>query len=273
MLNMPPLNRFADLVSNEHFDLALASLMLAEDVQPDIDLPAHMAQIEAMAATLRLRLADDAFAEQKLAALNYYLFEELGYRGNVENYYDPRNAYLHEVLARRTGMPITLGILYIELGRRVGLNLQGVAFPGHFLVSLRLRQAKLLLDPFAAGATQTLAALRQRLKLPADAKLDAHLIEATPRHMLVRLLRNLKTMHLKADAPTLALAAMQRLLLLVPESAEALRDRGLLYAQLDCFRPALSDLLNYLRRRPQAEDAGDIESRLAGLRKAVQSLH
>jgi regulator of sirC expression with transglutaminase-like and TPR domain len=128
--------------------------MLAEDVQPDIDLQAQLAQIEAMATTLRARVAEDAFAEQKLAALNYYLFEELGFCGNVENYYDPRNAYLHEVLARRTGMPITLGILYIELGRRVGLNLQGVAFPGHFLVSLRLRQAKLLLDPCAATAPE-----------------------------------------------------------------------------------------------------------------------
>ena len=254
MLNMPPLNRFAELVSNEHFDLTLASLMLAEDVQPDIDLSAHMAQIKAMAATLRARVAEDAFAEQKLAALNYYLFEELGFRGNVENYYDPRNAYLHEVLTRRTGMPIT------EV---------------HYTPAPQAMLRRAQRDQAAAwpGATQTPAALRQRLKLPADAKLDAHLIEATSRHMLVRLLRNLKTMHLKADAPTLALAAMQRLLLLVPESAEALRDRGLLYAQLDCFRPALSDLQNYLRRRPQAEDAGDIESRLTGLRKAVQSLH
>jgi len=273
------LERFASFVSREQFDLAEASLMLAQDVYPDLDAASYLEQLERIAGAVRKRIADDAFAEQKLNALNYYLFAELGYRGNVENYYDPRNSYLNEVIERRTGIPITLSILYLEIGRRLGLNLKGVSFPGHFLVKISVKRGQLVLDPFLGGETQSAADLRERLAkvLPSDeakqASLDPYLEPATPRQIIARLLRNLKNIYRQNDQPERALAVMQRMLLVMPESAEELRDRGLLYQQLECFRPALSDLQNYLRRRPRAADTDDIRGRIVELKQAAERLN
>ena len=131
------LERFAELVSRDQFDLAQASLMLAQDVYPDIDVPAYLRRLDDIATAIRPRLASDAFAEQKVLALNHYLFNELRFNGNIDDYYDPSNSYLNEVIERRTGIPITLSIVYLEVARRLGLNLKGVSFPGHFLVKLR----------------------------------------------------------------------------------------------------------------------------------------
>jgi len=119
------LERFAELVSRDQFDLAQASLMLAQDVYPDIDVSAYLGRLDDIAAAIRRRLASDAFTEQKVLALNYYLFDQMRFSGNIDDYYDPRNSYLNEVIERRTGIPITLSILYLEVGRRLGLNLKG----------------------------------------------------------------------------------------------------------------------------------------------------
>ncbi len=274
-----PLERFAEFVSREQFDLAEASLMLAQDIYPDIDIPTYLERLDDIAVAIRRRLADDAFAEQKVIALNYYLFNELRFSGNIDDYYDPRNSYLNEVLERRTGIPITLAILYLEVGRRLGLNLRGVSFPGHFLVKLAVRRGQLVLDPFIGGEAQSEADLRQRLAqvLPPDAagnaQLDRYLEPATPRQILARVLRNLKNIYLKGGKLEPALAVMQRMLLVVPESAEELRDRGMIYQRLECFRPALSDLQNYLRRRPDAPDAGEIHGRIAELKRSSARLN
>ena len=133
------LDRFAQLVSSENFSLAEAGLMIAQDRYEDLDVDRYLARIDAMADTVRSRVAPDAFPEQKVLALNHHLFRELEFLGNVDDYYDPRNSYLNEVLARRTGIPLTLSIVYLEVGRRLGLDLKGVSFPGHFLVKLVLR--------------------------------------------------------------------------------------------------------------------------------------
>jgi regulator of sirC expression with transglutaminase-like and TPR domain len=273
------LEPFAEFVSREQFDLAEASLMLAQDIYPDVDVSTYLGQLDGIAAAIRKRLADDAFAEQKVIALNYYLFNEMRFSGNVEDYYDPRNSYLNEVIERRTGIPITLAILYLEVGRRLGLNLKGVSFPGHFLVKLAVKRGQLVLDPFIGGEAQSEADLRQRLAqvLPpteaGNAQLDRYLEPATPRQIVARLLRNLKNIYLHGGKLESALAVMQRMLLVMPESAEELRDRGLIYQQLDCFRPALSDLQNYLRRRPEASDAVEIHGKIVELRQASARLN
>ena len=146
------LERFAELVTREQFSLAEACLLIAEDAYPRLDIAGAIARLDAIAATVRGRLAADAAPEQRVAALNHHLFAELRFAGNTDAYYDPRNSYLNEVLARRTGIPITLSVVYLEVGRRVGLALEGVPFPGHFLVRLRLRRGALLLDPFAGAS-------------------------------------------------------------------------------------------------------------------------
>jgi regulator of sirC expression with transglutaminase-like and TPR domain len=232
-----------------------------------------------MAATIRGRLAADAFAEQKFAAINHHLFAELNFAGNAGAYYDPRNSYLNEVLERRVGIPITLSIVYLEIGRRLGLPVQGVSFPGHFLVKVRLRRGALVLDPFAGGEPQSEESLRVRLGQfvpPAEAgvaDLAPYLDAASSRQIVARVLRNLKAIYLERGSAEAALAVMNRLLLVVPESAEELRDRGLVYAKLECFRPAAADLQNYLRRRPDAPDAIEIHARLVEVRAAAARLN
>lgn len=275
----PQLERFAEIVSREQFDLAEASLLLAQDAYPGMDVGGYLGRLDDIAGAIRRRLAGDAFAEQKVLALNYYLFNELRYCGNIDDYYDPRNSYLNEVMERRTGIPITLSIVYLEIGRRIGLNLKGVSFPGHFLVKLSVKRGELVLDPFIGGEAQSEADLRQRLAqvLPAGqaerAKLEQYLEPATPRQIIARVLRNLKNIYTQTRKLEAALAVMHRMLLVVPESAEELRDRGMLYQQLECFRPALSDLQNYLRRRPDAPDATEIHGKIVELKQASAKLN
>jgi regulator of sirC expression with transglutaminase-like and TPR domain len=182
-------------------------------------------------------------------------------------------------MERRTGIPITLAIVYLEVGKRLGLNLRGVSFPGHFLVKLAVKRGQLVLDPFTGGEAQSEADLRQRLAqvLPpakaGQAHLDQYLEAATPRQIVARVLRNLKNIYMQTGKLESALAVMHRMLLVLPESAEELRDRGLIYQQLECFRPALSDLQNYLRRRPEAPDAAEIRGKLVELRQAATRLN
>ncbi|MBI2316764.1 MAG: tetratricopeptide repeat protein [Betaproteobacteria bacterium] len=273
------LEHFATLVSREHFDLAEASLLLARDAYPGLEVSDYMAQLDDIAAAIRRRIALDAFAEQKVIALNYFLFNEMRFSGNIDDYYDPRNSYLNEVMERRSGIPITLSVIYLEVGRRLGLNLRGVSFPGHFLVKLAVTRGQLVLDPFAGGVAQSESELRQRLAqvLPPgkaeNVPLDPFLEAATPRQIIARMLRNLKNIYVQTNKLETALAVMHRMLLVVPESAEELRDRGIIYQQLECSRAALSDLQNYLRRRPEAPDSGDIYTKVVELKQACARLN
>ena len=273
------LEQFSALLVREDFGLAEACLLIAQDAYPDLDVASYLARIDALAATVRSRIAGDAFAEQKVVALNRHLFSELGFRGNADDYYDPRNSYLNQVLERRTGIPITLSILYMEIGRRLGLRLQGVSFPGHFLVKLRVSGGQLVLDPFCAGEAQSESDLRARLArvLPqreADTlPLSEFLQTATPRQILARLLRNLKGIYLQSEEAQNTLEVTQRMVMVAPHAAEEVRDRGLAYYKLDCFRAALADLQDYLDRRPDAPDADEIRGKAAALRLACARLN
>ena len=273
------LESFSALLCRQDFDLAEACLLIAQDAYPDLDVAHYLARIDAIAATVRSRIAGDAFAAQKIVALNQHLYQELGFRGNADDYYDPRNSYLNQVLERRTGIPITLSVLYLEIGRRLGLRLQGVSFPGHFLVKLRVSGGQLVLDPFCGGAAQSEAELRARLArvLPqreADTlQLSQFLQAATPRQILARLLRNLKGIYLQSEEAQNALEVAQRMVMVAPHAAEEVRDRGLAYYRLDCFRAALADLQDYLERRPDAPDADEIRGKTAALRLVCARLN
>jgi regulator of sirC expression with transglutaminase-like and TPR domain len=273
------LRRFADLMRCEPFDLAEACLLIGLDAEPRLDVRVELARLDAMAATVRERIGADASAEQKVVALNHYLFSELGFRGNIDDYYDPRNSYLHEVMRRRTGIPITLSIVYLEVGRRLGLPLEGVSFPGHFLVKLAVRGGELVLDPFSGGEPQSASGLRRRLaqvlpsRLIEDTDLDVYLEAASPREIVARLLRNLKSIHCRAGQLSEALAVMNRMLLVLPDSPEMQRDRGLLYAQMEASRAALADLREYLKRRVDAPDAADIREKVVELEVACARLN
>ena len=274
----PQLERFAELIDRAdiRIDLARACLQIAEDAYPGLDADAYLAELERMAIRLRAQLPQTAGAEEKVAGLNRFLFEELGYAGNADAYYDPRNSYLNEVMDRRTGIPITLSVLYMEIGRRVGLPLQGVSFPGHFLVRLKLRGGMIVLDPFAGGAPLAEDELRERLRsvVPegtagglslAELPLAQFLEPASNRQILARLLRNLKGIYRESDQPARLLEVLNRMLVLAPEASAELRDRGLLYERLECHRAALHDLSEYLRREPAAADAAAIRAKTVDL--------
>ena len=257
-------------------DLARACLMIAQDAYPRLDVDAYIGQIEGMALRLRARLPAAGGAEGAVVALNDFLFDRLGYWGNADDYYDPRNSYLNEVIDRKTGIPITLSILYMELGRRIGLPLEGVSFPGHFLVRLRLRGGILVLDPFAGGAPQSEAELRERLQrvIPpgatdnvpvAELPLEQFLQPASKRDILARVLRNLKGIYRETGRHERVLEVLNRILLVTPEASGELRDRGYAYQRLECWRPALQDLTAYLEREPDAPDSDDVRIRLMEL--------
>jgi len=269
----PGADRFAELMARDEaeIDLARACLLIAEDAYPGLDVDGYLGEIERFAVRLRGRLPPGESAEERVLELNRFLFDDLGFAGNADHYYDPRNSYLNEVLDRRTGIPITLSVLYMEIGRRIGLALEGVSFPGHFLVRLRLRGAMLVLDPFSGGETQSEADLRERLRrvipegatggVPVDElPLDSFLEPASKRQILARLLRNLKGIYLGADRPQRLLDVLNRTLIVTPEAHGELRERGLLYQRMEAYRAALKDLQDYAALEPEAPDIEDVRA-------------
>ena len=269
---------FAELMARDEaeIDLARACLLVAADAYPGLDVDGYLGEIERLAVRLRGRLPPGGGAEERVLALNQFLFDDLGYSGNAGDYYDPRNSYLNEVLDRRTGIPITLSVLYLEIGRRVGLDLEGVSFPGHFLVRLRLRGAMLVLDPFSGGEALSETQLRERLQrvipegaaggVPVEAlPLDPFLEPAGKRQILARLLRNLKGIYREAGKPQRLLEVLNRMLVVAPEAHGELRERGLLYQRMECYRAALKDLQEYSTLEPGAPDIDDVRAQLVEL--------
>ena len=275
------LQRFRDAVAPERvrIDLAEAALLCAQDVYPDLDIRGSLDDLDRLASTLHKRLPPDFSTTHRLIALNNYLFRELGFAGNDNEYYDPRNSFLNDVITRKTGIPITLSILYLEVGTRLGLKLKGVSFPGHFLVKVRVTGGELVLDPYAGGRSLSEEELRERLaqfageQTAKTAPLEEFLEAATPRQILARLLRNLKAIYLEADETERALDVMNRLVILLPDVPEERRDRGMAFARLDCPRAAADDLGHYASERPRADDAAQVAAQLAAAAIAAARLN
>ncbi len=281
MRNLPlrslsALEYFAALVAEDDgFALLEAAICVGQDDQPSLDPQAVLGEIDRLAARLKARLPADLSQLGRLRALNHYFFDELGFAGNVNNYYDRRNSYLHEVLAARRGIPITLALLYCELATQLGLTARGVSFPGHFLVKLRMPQGEVVVDPFDGRSLSRdelegrLAPHRRRYGLEGDFEtpLGLFLQAAPPRDLLARLLRNLKEIHRSAEDWPRLLAVQQRLVLLLPQVAAERRDRGLTWAELGRHDDAIADLEAYLAAHPQADDAAALRERLAELRR------
>lgn len=278
---MLPAERWKEIVvgPDEEIDLAEAALIIAAPEYPGLDIPAYLARLSEMAATLKRRLRSDISPTEILIALNHYLFDELGFGANAGDYYDPRNSFLNEVLDRRLGIPITLALIHVEVGRRVGLALHGVAFPGHFLVKCILRDGAVVLDPYARGASLGLEDLQQQLSvlrggaLPSTDMVWHMMAAAGKKSILARMLRNLKSIYRERGDLARALAAADRIIELEPGSAEEYRDRAGLYLDLECFRAALSDFRNYLMLKPGAEDAAVVQRRVVELQQIAARLN
>lgn len=276
-----PLSYFASLVADDdNFLLIEAAASIAQDEHPSVDTQAVLAEIDLLADRLQRRVPADAAPVQRLRLLGNYFFQEMGFAGNVNDYYDPQNSFLHNVLKTRRGIPISLSLIYIELAKHIGLRARGVAFPGHFLVKLKMpagdRMGEVVINPFTGQSLgrddleDMLQPYRRRPGAHPDfeAPLGLYLQTATPRDVLARLLRNLKEIYRSAQDWPRLLAVQQRLVVLLPASWEERRDRGLALAELSRLPEALADLEAYLEHGSNAADRSAIQRRAAELWQA-----
>jgi regulator of sirC expression with transglutaminase-like and TPR domain len=248
------------------------ALWIAAEEVPDVDLDAAR---EAIALLGSRAPSVDGALRNRIERLNRYFFEELGFAGNAQDYYDPRNSYLHEVVARRTGIPITLAILYMSIAEQMGLRSHGVGFPGHFLVGFEDEREDLFVDPFRGSilsASDCEALLRGMFGSAAQLE-PAHLAPATPAQILLRMLSNLKQIFAGAENWNRAIACSDRALALFPDSAIEHRDRGLFHMRAECFRPAADDLERYLALSPHGSDRAAVEELLAVARERAGRLN
>ena len=272
-----PLAYFATLVqSDEGFPLLEAAASLAQDDHPELDTQQVLGEVDRLVARLREHVPSSAPALQRLQALNRFFYGELGFGGNLNHYYDPDNSNLAAVLRTRRGIPVSLAVLWMELAQAQGLEVQGVAFPGHFLVKAVLPQGQALLDPFD-GRSLTLGELEERLEpyQPRAAQqhpneslsLAMHLQPATPRDIVARMLRKLKEVHhAQQDWPRL-LAVQERLVCLLPQVWSEWRDRGLAHARCGHTEAAVKDLERYLEHAAQEPDFERMQILVADLRR------
>jgi regulator of sirC expression with transglutaminase-like and TPR domain len=251
----------------EAINLARAALWIAAEEEPRrCDVAGSLALLDRMGTEARARVESRRGAE--VEALNSYLFEEKGFSGNEADYYDPRNSLLHQVLERRTGIPITLSIVYMEVGQRAGLQVRGVGLPGHFIVRAGVRRNDMqLVDPFHRRSVDR-DECQQRLDMIYGGQVplaDEHLRAVGPRDILVRVLGNLKGIYVQNQLYRRALGVAERIMLLAPQSIEARRDRGMLLAQLGRLNEAVSDLQTYLNAARHAPDEESVREQLKKL--------
>jgi regulator of sirC expression with transglutaminase-like and TPR domain len=273
--HVTPLAYFATLVaSDEAFPLLEAAVALAQDDDPGLDVQAVLAQVDALAAKLKARLAPDAAPLQRLRLLNRYFFHELGFAGNLNDYHDRRNSLIPAVLATRRGIPISLAVLYQEIGQQAGLTVRGISFPGHFLAKVSLPRGEVVIDPFSGQSLsrdeleERLAPFRRRLGGDDELPLALFLATASPRETIARMLRNLKEVH-RAHADWQRLERVQaRLVTLLPQAWTERRDHALALAELGARREAVQALSVYLSHCPDADDVPQLKRHLAAWQAA-----
>lgn len=260
-----------------NINLAEAALLIAAQEYPDLDIGACLQQLDDMASVCRGRLGPSPGHVRTLATLGEFLFHDLGFQGDLQTFTDPRNSFLNDVLQRRRGIPITLSLVYLEVGRRLGLPVQGVSFPGHFLVRVDVDGVERILDPFSAGAILDYAELKRRLEnvsapqQPWD--LQRVLAPASNREIITRMLRNLKNIYVNGEDYQRALRILDLILMVVPEAPHEVRDRALLHDKLDHLRAAVEDYQHYLVLAPDSEDSVRVQDRVSALRRFLQRLH
>jgi regulator of sirC expression with transglutaminase-like and TPR domain len=271
-----PRERFVELARRPDAEVNLgeAALLIAAEAYEGLDIDHYLGRLDRLAAEAKEHLGNVESETERIARLNRFLFVEKGFVGNQEDYYDRRNSFLNEVLDRHVGIPITLSLVYIEVARRLGLAVAGVGFPGHFLVKY-LGKQELIIDAFF-GLMLSERDCHDRLKsvLGERASFDRRYLQsATAKEILIRMLRNLKQIHVNAEQFEAALPYCDRVLLLDPNSAHELRDRGLIYQKLECYGAALADLERFLALAPHDETAATIREDLVLVRREAAKIH
>jgi regulator of sirC expression with transglutaminase-like and TPR domain len=261
-----PLEYFASLVESDgEFTLFEAAVSLAQDEYPEMDVQTVLGEVDQLLARLHRRLASDAGPVQKLRVLNQFFYQDLGFGGNANDFYDPDNSFIHRLLHTRRGIPITLAVLWMELAQGLGLAVRGVGFPGHFLVKVNLPMGQVVIDPLTGKSmsreelSERLEPYRKRSGLldELETPLGLYLQTAPSRDIIARMLRNLKEIHKSQNDWQRLLAVQERLVILLPQSWPEYRDRGLAHAELGHIEQALSDLECYL---VHAEDQVNLDA-------------
>jgi regulator of sirC expression with transglutaminase-like and TPR domain len=258
------------LADGDDLDLVEAALWVAAEEYADLDVEHHCGRVRLICAEGARRVDEITNPFARLDGLRTYLFEELGFRGNLEQYNDPRNSFLNEVLERRLGVPLTLSILFVEQARAAGFDARGIGLPGHFVTRVRYDGRTILVDPFHAGSVISQEDCKQLVARSTGRGWlfrPDYLEGTSERSMLARLLMNLKYAYLARSDYSRALSVVERLLLVSPGDSAEIRDRGFLMARLGRPQAAIADLERYLTLSPDAPDTKSVEGRLLWLRR------
>jgi regulator of sirC expression with transglutaminase-like and TPR domain len=248
-----------------------AALAIAWEEYPRIDLEHYRQQLAHMSDELRSRLAGVTYPMKMINIINQYLCQELGFKGNEDDYYNPRNSFITDVIDRRKGIPITLSLIYMAIGNLIDFPIEGISLPGHFIVRPQRQDLDVFLDPFNCGEVmfpEDCAAKLQQVYGRAISLRSEYLEPIGTRRILERILMNLKLIYLRRNEPAKALAAIEKILMLLPDSPMQLRDRGLLYYQMERYIEAKIDLESYLAHAPNAPDAGIVSRLIAEMPSA-----
>jgi regulator of sirC expression with transglutaminase-like and TPR domain len=259
---------------DERIDLAEAALWIAAEQYEGLDVSGYLARLADFAERARPGVSAAETLAQRVTALNRFLYDEQSFRGNRSDYYDARNSFLNEVIDRRTGIPITLAVIYLSVAARLGLPVHGVGFPGHFLLKCAAPD-EILIDPFEGTLlTRADCEARWQATLGADTPFDPRALEPAPaRQTLARLIGNLKQIFLAQQDWPRALGCVERILVLAPDAPLELRDRGLLYARLECWSSAAADLQHFLTLAPGDPSAAGVRQQLVDLMRSSPALN
>jgi regulator of sirC expression with transglutaminase-like and TPR domain len=275
-LNPTPLSYFAALVRDDA-DLPLleAAAAIAQDEYPELDVQEVLGDVDQLLARLRRRCIEHDEPLQRLRTLNQFFFHDLGFGGNVNNYYDPDNSHINVLLRTRRGIPVTLAVIWLELAQGLGLRAKGVGFPGHFMVKVNLPEGQVVIDPFS-GQSLSREDLSERLEPykrrnglvdDFDVPVGLYLEASSPREILARILRNLKEIHRTQEDWLRLIAVQDRLVILLPDAWLEYRDRGLAWAEMGDAQQAVNDLEVYIAQTEDALDRDAMQRRVRELRR------
>ena len=264
----PFVSEWVSFVENPNHNLIEKCLKLAQILEyPELDISKYIQKIHELGNSLKLKIGTGKNPTYLISMLNEYFFEERGFLGNKEDYYDPGNSFLNVVLDKKTGIPITISIIYSEIAKYVGLDLRIVGFPGHVIVKYK---DEIILDPFYHGILLTIEDLEENLNRNFGEDVEfipEYLNEATTEQLLARLLRNLKNAYTQSYAYDKAIRCADMILEIQPESPEEIRDKGILEERLLHYDKALPLLNKYLELEPEAEDVDFILELIKSVRE------
>jgi regulator of sirC expression with transglutaminase-like and TPR domain len=260
----------------EDVPLDVAALQLASIEFPALDVAPYLAELDRHAAVIASRMDSSSTGSDYVATANDYLFEDLGLAGNTDDYYNPHNSCLNQVLDLRTGIPITLSVVYMEVARRLGRHVYGIGLPGHFVVQYADARYSAYIDVFDGGRLLTADGCRNLSKRVSGVDIyqtPSLLQPVSPRQILLRMLNNLRAIYFQRRAYHKALAVLDLLIIATPGSPEEYRQRGVLRGEVEQFGGARQDFETYLRLAPDSEDRAEVERQLVRLQSRQASLN